>query len=182
VNPRRGASVALALACLVVSIGPASAERASVQDRVGDDNGWGDIALVEVDHGARQLRVVIHQPPEASVPDQFEVWVDTTPRRHGADFVLLDYHGVWGAKETIHRVDRWRDDSWGRKVACRGADMDRVRDRAGDGHLMMIFTVPRRCLGNPAKLRIQAVTAQEHIPANDYAPGKLKPTRWLSAG
>ncbi len=99
----------------------------------------------------------------------------------GPDFVLFDYHGYWGSTESINRVDRWWQRDWGRRVSCRGMEMDRYRDRAGDGHLVMDFTIPRRCLGNPGKLRIVAKTAQEHM-ADDYAPGRRKPTRWLSAG
>jgi hypothetical protein len=122
------------------------------------------------------MRVVIQQPLNDAVPDQYEVYVDTTPRRSGADFVLFDYHGVWGNKEVIYRVDRWRDQDWGARVRCPGAEMDRSNR---DHRPMIEFTVPRRCLGSPRALRIQAIAAQEHM-VNDYAPGKRRPTRWLS--
>ncbi len=158
------------IACVILGLAgayvPASAERAVVNDRVGDDSGWGDIQRVEVDHGDRNVRVLIHQPPEVSNPDQFEVWVDTTPRQSGPDFVLFDYHGYWGSTESINRVDRWWQQDWGHRVSCRGMEMDRYRDRAGDGHLVMDFTIPRRCLGNPGKLRLVAKTAQEHMAAS----------------
>jgi hypothetical protein len=135
----------------------------------------GDIKRVDVDHGVRRLRVVIQQPLNDAVPDQYEVYVDTTPRRPGADFVLFDYHGVWGNKDVIYRVDRWRDQDWGARVRCPEAEMDR---RNRDHRPMIEFTVPRRCLGSPQVLRIQAIAAQEHM-VNDYAPGKRRPTRCL---
>ena len=159
----------------------ASAERAVVRDRVGDDSGWGDIKRVEVDHGDRKLRVLIHQPPGVSTLDQFEVYVDVSPRRPGPDFVLKDYHGVWPSTEAIFPVVRWHGGEWGRRIECPGMQMDRYRDRAGNGHLVMDFAIPRSCLGSPDRLRILAKTAPEHM-ADDYAPGYRRPTRWLRAG
>ncbi len=185
-RPRGGAVVVPLLSLLVwslVAVGQAAAERATVTDP-GDDSALGpgsaDITRVEVDHGRRTLRVVIHEAPRDGWADQYEVWVDTTPGHSGADLEVLDYHGAFGNIEGVFRVDRWRDQSLGPEVRCPGLTIDRFRD-GGDHHPTIVFTVPRRCLGAPRELRVQVVSAQEHM-INDYAPAGRRATRWLKSG
>lgn len=172
------AAAALVVLAAPLSL-PAQAEGVTVRDRAGDSatGDLGDIRRVQVHHRARDLQVAV-EIADAEHPDQYEIWVDTTPRVPGPDIVAYDYHGYEGDFEALFRVREWRTRDWGAQVRCAGLRMHRSRD---GGRARTTITVPRACLGAPRVVRIQAVTAQEHR-VDDYAPSARTPTRWLRAG
>lgn len=172
------AAAALVVVAAPLSV-PAHAEGVAVRDRAGDSatGDLGDIRRVQVQHRARDLQVVV-EIADAEHPDQYEVWIDTTPRVAGPDIVAYDYHGYEGDAEALFRVREWRTRDWGAQLRCSGLRMHRSRE---GGRARTTITVPRACLGAPRVVRIQAVTAQEHR-VDDYAPGVRQPTRWLRAG
>ena len=175
--------LAVAATAAVVLAAPLSAhahaEGVTVRDRAGDSatGDLGDIRRIQVQHRARDLQVVV-EIADAEHPDQYEIWIDTTPRVPGPDLVAYDYHGYEGDAEALFRVSEWRTRDWGAQVRCSGLRMHRSRE---GGRARTTITVPRACLGAPRVVRIQAVTAQEHR-VDDYAPGARQPTRWLRAG
>lgn len=170
----RLAAVAAALAGVVASLLVAAPAQAGVwydRDPVDRRMTYGDIQRVRVHHAERNVfvKVVFRR----AMSDLLQVWIDTRPGRRGAEYIAdIDDHYAEFRKE-LSRANGFR---YGNTVRCAG-----LRASHTPGRRTVRMTIPRSCLGGPARLRASLHSTEETGRFHDWAPGRRQFARWLAA-
>lgn len=145
-------TAATALTCAVVAltclagIPAASAQQATVNDASGDtlSGSGGDFAKLSVSHGRTKVRFTVRVHPDSFMAEAVDVFVDT--RGSGG----WDFDIQWGDEipGEVYVFTR----TYQHKCTPKTAQLT-------DGERKLTFSVPRRCLESPKKLRAKAVSA-----------------------
>lgn len=141
----------LSAAALTVGLlGTAGVAHAAVTEKAdprGDGRNAVDIASVRVDHADSTVHVRITPTRNHFWGDFNSVYLDTNPRRAGAEF-RAEVNSEGGG---VFEVRRWRADGRPGAVTCPSLQVD-VDDPVLRVH------IPRRCIDNPAKVRVRVVS------------------------
>lgn len=171
----------LALGALALTAGslltaaPAHAEFATARDATHDANRFGDIERTRTAHRLRSVLVEVTFAADGHVADSTAAWIDTDPDRRGPEFVAFaDAElGEDAVFAYVDRADGWYDHS---DRVCRVRTLD-VVDAARD---TVTFSVPRRCLGRPERVRVSYRTSQAAGGRDDFAPHAKRYGPWLA--
>lgn len=170
-----GAILATTTTLALATASPASAGQITVRDPRGDsgvDFGGGttsgDVTSLTVQHTSRRVIVTVRVVAE---PDWYTARLDTRSARSGAEFEIdfgLDYYA-----QPVRPYISIYSNVTHRKVSCAGKQSAALRSSSGRviGHRI---SVPRSCLGRPARVRAGLRTNEEGGYL-DFAPGS---TRW----
>jgi hypothetical protein len=176
----RPAAVAAVAALLVLTAAPARAEVGSFRDARRDTAHPADVVRVVVVHGRETVSVGIHHrnlrfEPE-NAPRQVRVAFDVGGPSRGPDFHVREPYQADPVVELRHAQ------GWGRFQARPVAGCTGERITVSARRDVTKVTVPRSCLGDPDRLRVNALvkTWPQQRERNDAAPGHRDLGPWVA--
>jgi hypothetical protein len=176
----RSAGVAAATVVLLAAGLPAQADVAGFPDARGDTSHPADIVRVRVAHGAERVEVKIFHRNLTFEPDgaprRVRVGFDVGPRHRGPEFYVGEPYQADPVVQLRHATG-WGGLS-GRPVdGCVGEQItvSSARD-------LTTLTVPRACLGDPGRLRVNALVKSwpRQARPGDAAPGRARSGPWVA--
>ncbi len=167
---RTARAAAVAAACLTATA--ALAPAAAADTRTFTDKG-GHLTTVQVAHTKSKVRVVADVGP-MDIGDYFTFWLDTDAGNKGPEYKAE----VWPNSDGIALVRVGSFSSKGTRVRCDG--FRATADVWGPEEVTI--TVPRSCIGKPARVRV-AVRAYYEVKGPDvidWGPATKKFFGWVA--
>lgn len=155
-------ALAVALACLL-AVAPAHAEQVVVKDPTGDASSY-DISKVTVKHRVERVRFEINAD---RTPYGYHVFVDTKPGGKAYNYVVM--WAVYTPKKVS--VVTPRQFKHGGGAVCR---LSSGRETLKD----VFFSIPTRCFGDPAQLRVQVKGWDDEAGYTDHTAW----SKWANRG
>jgi hypothetical protein len=177
-RPAPAAVLAASLTAVLVAGGPAHAEREALVDAPRDAARFGDVVHARTAHGPGALRVKVTFATGGRYADSTQLWIDTRPRRPGPEYVAFATTDELGERSSyvyVDEADGWHD---------HGDRVCRVRTLTVTAAVpdTVSFTVPRRCLDRPERVRVGYRTSQYAGGVDDHVPAPRTFGRWLARG
>jgi hypothetical protein len=182
---RTGVAGALALAVVVPLAATAQAQVTVITDAKRDTPkraSSGDITKVRVNHGIGNVKVAMRTHGS----DVQTLYVDTDTADPGPERVVtfsaeVPVPGVFVVDDFSEAGVLGSDDDYYVDQVCSLPRARTIRDKSGTQGYR--FAVPRSCLGDPARVRVSLVTAQDFPgTAQDWAPGRQVFGPWTRSG
>lgn len=175
------AALGAALGVTLALAAPAAAQRVSLDDGADTTATLSDIRTVTVRHTDHRVYVKVAftdlQPTSEGGLSSASIFYDTTRARRGPERRLAT--GLQsGSDYQLVRMRGWRG-------AVGDASSCAHRVRLNFERNTLTSWVARRCLGNPASVRVGVQMIDQFDgshPVTDWLKGPRKWTRWLSAG
>lgn len=166
--PARAVSMWALATILATSTGPAVADTQAIDDPVGDST-FVDVSRVRVVH-RDAVTVRVRSAVPLAVGQRYSFWIDAGrgPNHHVAFSANTDFDDALGLVRSF-------SDRPSRFVQCPGL---RARADIFDDKPVSI-RVPRRCLGNPWRVRVAVRFKDETKGTVDWAPGRLTFGSWV---
>ena len=172
-----GAALGLSLALAA----PASAERVSLNDPADATASLSDIRKVTVRHTDHRVYVRVKftdlRPTSSAGPSSASIFYDTRRARRGPE-KRLGTGLQSGTDYQLVRMRGWRGPVGGPSSCAHRVRLDFDRN-------VLTSWVARRCLGNPATVRVGVQMVDQwdgSHPVTDWLKGPRKWTRELAAG
>jgi hypothetical protein len=165
-----GWAVAAGVAMGLGAMGVAQADVARFVDANNDTSSSADIRVVQVDNTSTVRGKVIVRilQDKIRVGDSVEIFFDTRPRDPGPEFSI---GGTFGSEYGMNHRERWG--AYGPFIPYRCGY--RMKGDYTDGRTRV--AVPRKCLGNPGKIRVAVRVERGNPPTSrDWARA---PRTWL---
>jgi hypothetical protein len=153
---------------LATASGPATADTAAVDDPLGDST-FVDVSRVRVAH-RDAVTVRVRSAVPLAVGQRYSFWIDAGngPNHHVAFSANAGFDDALGLVQAF-------SDRPSRFVPCPGlrARADIFEDKP------VSIRVPRRCLGNPRRIRVAVRFKDETHSTVDWAPGRRTFGPWV---
>lgn len=151
---------------LVTTWQPAGAATLRFTDPV-DSRYAPDLRRITVVHKRRLTVIAHHSGTPMSQYTLIRYWIDSRPRNPGPEFFVMVIPNSDGL--TLRRSETWKQER-GNVVRCPGlrAHADYLANDA------LRLSVPRRCLGNPSRVRVAIRVEERYADRNfsDWAAGR----------